>query len=111
MTQSVARRVKNLNVLAIFFAEHGPMTSAEYASHPERPLTPTALRSVFRSYSRAIRMLERNEPELWAIANGTSTAPDTSKIEAALKAAESGTSSESEESSSYDDEVEDEFES
>ena len=88
MTAQTMRRKKNLTKLANFFAENGNMSLDEYLVHPERPMTMAALNSVFRSYQRFLMIFERFEPELWDLATGDVVKPDTSKIEAALLAAE-----------------------
>jgi hypothetical protein len=50
----------------MYFAEKGRvLTQAEYIDAPDKPISFHGIRNVFRAYSRAILMLERNEPELW----------------------------------------------
>ena len=60
---------KTLETVAMFFAEKGKVLSQpDYVKCTEQPVLLSGIRRVFRSYSRMLVMLERNEPELWLMA-------------------------------------------
>lgn len=60
---------KVLQDVAMFFAEKGKVLSqAEYIEATDKPVLLSNIRRIFRSYSRMVIMLERNEPELWLMA-------------------------------------------
>ena len=60
---------KTLEKMAMFFAEKGKvLEQAEYLKQDDRPIPLSHIRRIFRSYSRMIVMLEKNEPELWLMA-------------------------------------------
>ena len=60
---------KTLETVAMFFAEKGKVLSQpDYVKCTDKPVLLSGIRRVFRSYSRMLVMLERNEPELWLIA-------------------------------------------
>lgn len=62
---NVRQRKKALQDLAMYFAEKGKVLSQqEYIDSPDKPVPFSGIRRVFRSYSRAVAMLERAEPEL-----------------------------------------------
>jgi len=60
---------KTLETVAMFFAEKGEVLSQpDYIKCADKPVLLSGIRRVFRSYSRMLVMLERNEPELWLLA-------------------------------------------
>ena len=60
---------KTLETVAMFFAEKGEVLSqSDYVDCKDKPVLLSGIRRVFRSYSRMLVMLERNEPELWLMA-------------------------------------------
>jgi hypothetical protein len=60
---------KTLEKVAMFFAEKGEvLEQAKYIKQDDKPIPLSHIRRIFRSYSRMVTMLERNEPELWLIA-------------------------------------------
>jgi len=60
---------KTLEKMAMFFAEKGKvLEQAEYLKQDDRPVPLSHIRRIFRSYSRMVVMLEKNEPELWLMA-------------------------------------------
>lgn len=62
------QRTKAIKELAMFFAEKGKvLTQKEYIDSPDKPVLFSGIRRVFRSYSRMLEMLKRQEPELFAM--------------------------------------------
>jgi len=62
---NVRQRKKALQDLAMYFAEKGRVLSQqEYIDSKDKPIPFSGIRNVFRSYSRALTMLEKAEPEL-----------------------------------------------
>lgn len=65
---NLRQRKKGLRDLAMYFAEKGKvLTQNEYIEALDKPVPFSGIRNVFRSYSRAVQMIEKNEPELWAM--------------------------------------------
>lgn len=63
---NLRQRKKGLRDLAMYFAEKGKvLTQNEYIEAADKPIPFSGVRNVFRSYSRAVQMIEKNEPELW----------------------------------------------
>lgn len=61
---------KTLEKVAMFFAEKGKvLEQSEYIKSENKPVLLSHIRRIFRSYSRMLAMLERNEPELWVMAS------------------------------------------
>lgn len=60
----------NLELLGMYFAEKGKvLTKKEYVDATDKPVLFSGIRKVFRSYSRMVLMLERNQPELFEFTN------------------------------------------
>ena len=58
--------------LAMFFAEMGKVpTQREYIESEDKPLLFSAVRRIFRSYSRMLKLVKSQEPELFEQAEGT----------------------------------------
>jgi hypothetical protein len=77
---NLRQRSKALRDLGMFFAEKGKVLSQqEYIDATDKPIPFSGVRNVFRSYSRAVQMIERNEPDLWELIH----APKAPKVEAA----------------------------
>lgn len=59
------QRIKLCRDLAMYFAEKGKvMTQEEYIKAEDKPVSFSGVRSVGRSYSRAIEMMKGAHPEL-----------------------------------------------
>lgn len=57
---------KALQDMAMFFAEKGEiLDQASYVKAKDKPILLSNIRRIFRSYSRMLDMMKRNEPELW----------------------------------------------
>jgi len=80
---NLRQRKKGLRDLAMYFAEKGKVLSQqEYIDATDKPIPFSGIRNVFRSYSRAVVMVERSEPELWEMIKAPK-ATVTPKVEVA----------------------------
>ena len=65
---NLRQRNKAIQQICMYFAEKGKvLTQAEYVDSKDKPIALSGIRNVFRSYSRMISMLERNQPDLYAL--------------------------------------------
>ena len=64
-----AQRAKAIKDLSFYFAEKGKvMTAQEYIDAKDKPIRFADLRRIFRSYSKLMEMLERDQPDLFKLA-------------------------------------------
>jgi hypothetical protein len=78
---NIRQREKAIKDVAMYFAEKGKvLTQAEYINAKDKPVPFSGIRRVFRSYSRMLDMIKRNQPELLEFA--------TKKPEPVVKAPE-----------------------
>jgi hypothetical protein len=64
-----AQRAKAIKDLSFYFAEKGKvMTTHEYIDAKDKPIRFADLRRIFRSYSKLMEMLERDQPDLFKLA-------------------------------------------
>tara|TARA_B110000503_G_C7084259_1_gene386551 strand:- start:554 stop:868 length:315 start_codon:yes stop_codon:yes gene_type:complete len=67
---NLRQREKAIKDLAMYFAEKGEILSqADYIKADDKPVPFSGVRRVFRSYSRMVDMLKRNQPELLELAS------------------------------------------
>ena len=65
---NIKQRNKALQDICMYFAEKGKvLTQREYIEAEDKPVPFSGIRNVFRSYSRMISMLERAQPDLYAL--------------------------------------------
>jgi len=65
---NLRQRNKAIQDICMYFAEKGKvLTQAEYIEQKDKPVPLSGIRNVFRSYSRMLSMLERNQPDLYAL--------------------------------------------
>lgn len=65
---NIKQRNKALQDICMYFAEKGKvLTQREYIEAADKPVPFSGIRNVFRSYSRMISMLERAQPDLYAL--------------------------------------------
>lgn len=68
--------------LAMYFAEKGYIPdSREYNEDPNKPLLFSVVRRIFRSYSRMVQMVEREEQEILDTMKNEEPAPKEPKKE------------------------------